>query len=59
MIRIVWERNLDIDEELRACFKDQQKAVGRVKRTNLKQILKETSIVWRIRKTLYESKDKC
>jgi hypothetical protein len=53
MMRIISERTFDIDEEFRACFIDWQKAVERVKLTNLKQILKETGTVWRIRMTIY------
>jgi hypothetical protein len=41
--------NLEIDEELNACFIDWQKASDRVKWTKLMQILKETGIDWRER----------
>ena len=41
--------NLEIYEELNACFIDWQKAFDRVNWTKLMQILKETGIDWRER----------
>jgi hypothetical protein len=52
MLRIIPERNLDIDEELYACFKDWQKAFERVNWTKLIQITKGTDIEWRERKLI-------
>ena len=45
-MRIISERTLEIDEELRVCFIDWQKAFDRVKWTKLMQILKRTGISW-------------
>jgi len=46
MLRIISERNLEIDEELSVCYIDWQKAFDRVNWTKLTQILKETGIDW-------------
>jgi hypothetical protein len=50
MLRIISERDLDIDEELCACFIDWQKAFDRVNWTKLMQILKGIGIDWRERR---------
>jgi hypothetical protein len=47
MLRIISERTLEIDEELRVCFVDWQKEFDRVNWTKLMQIIKETGIDWR------------
>ena len=52
MLRIISERNLEIDEELCVCFIDWQKVFHRVKWTKLMQILKETHIDWRERRLI-------
>ena len=44
MLRIIGERTLEIDEELRVCFTDWQKAFDQVNWTKLMQILKVTGI---------------
>jgi len=44
MMRIIAERNLEIDEELYICFTDWQKAFDRVNWTKLMQNLKRTGI---------------
>jgi hypothetical protein len=44
MPSIISERNLEIDEDLCACFIDWKKAFDRVKWTKLMQILKKTGI---------------
>jgi hypothetical protein len=44
MLRIISERNLEIDEELTVCFRDWQKAFDRVNWTKLMQIVKEINI---------------
>jgi hypothetical protein len=49
MLRIISERTLVIDEELRACFIDWQKAFVPFNWTKLMQILKGTGIDWRER----------
>ena len=46
MLRIISKRALDIDEELRACFVDWQKAFDRVNWTKFMQILNGTGIDW-------------
>ena len=46
MLRIISERNLEIDEELCVCFIDWQKAFYRVNWTKLMQILTGTGIDW-------------
>ena len=46
MLRIISERALDIDEELRACFIDRQKAFDRVNWTKFMQILNRNGIDW-------------
>ena len=52
MLRIISERTSEIDEELRVCFKDWQKAFDRVNWTKLIQILKGTGIDWRERRLI-------
>ena len=52
MMRIIAERNLEIDEELCICFIDWQKAFDRVNWTKLMQILKRTGIDWRERRLI-------
>jgi retron-type reverse transcriptase len=52
MLRIISERTLEIDEELRVCFIDWQKVFDRVSWTKLMQILKEIGIDWRERRLL-------
>jgi hypothetical protein len=49
MMRIIEERNLEIDKELCVCFIDSQKAFDRVNWTALMQILKRNGIDWRER----------
>jgi len=44
MLRIISERTLNIDEELRTCFLDRQKVFDRVNWTKFMQILKENGI---------------
>jgi hypothetical protein len=44
MLRIISERNLEIDEELSVCFIDWQKAFDRVNWTKLMQILEGNGI---------------
>ena len=44
MLRIIAERTLEIDAELRVCFIDWQKAFDRVNWTELTQILKGAGI---------------
>ena len=51
MLRIS-ERTLEIDEGLSVCFIDWQKAFDRVNWTKLMQILKETGIDWRERRSI-------
>jgi hypothetical protein len=46
MLRIISERNLEIDAEVSICFIDWQKALDRVGWTKLMQILKGTGIDW-------------
>jgi hypothetical protein len=46
VLRIIPERSLDIDEELRACIIDRQKAFERVNWTKFVQILNGTGIDW-------------
>ena len=46
MMRIIAERNMEIDEELCVCFIDWQKAFDRVNWTKLMQILQRTGIDW-------------
>ena len=46
MLRIISERNLEIDEDLSVCFIDWQKAFDRVNWTKLMQTLKGTGIDW-------------
>ena len=46
MLRVISERALDIDEELRACFLDRQKVFDRAKWTKFMQILKGNGIDW-------------
>jgi len=52
MLRIISERNLEIDEELCVCFIDWQKAFDRDNWTKLTQILKGTGIDWRERRLI-------
>jgi hypothetical protein len=52
MLRIISERTLEIDEELRVCFTDWQKVFDRVNWTKLMQILKENGIDWRERRLI-------
>ena len=52
MLRIISERTLEIDEELRVCFIDWQKAFDRVNWTKLMQILKGTGIDWHNRRLI-------
>jgi len=52
MLRIISERNLEIDEEISVCFIDWQKAFDRVNWSKLMQILKETGIDWRERRLI-------
>jgi len=52
MLRLISERNLDIDEELYACFKDWQKTFHNVNWTKLMQIIKGTDIEWRERRLI-------
>jgi retron-type reverse transcriptase len=52
MLRIISERTLEIDEELRVCFIDWQKAFDRVNWTKLMQILKKIGIDWRERRLI-------
>jgi len=52
MLRIISERTLEIDEELRVCLIDWQKAFDRVNWTKLMQILKGTGIDWRGRRLI-------
>jgi len=47
MLRIIYERTLEIDVELCVCFIDWQKASDRVNWTKLMQILKGIGIDWR------------
>jgi hypothetical protein len=42
MLRIITERTLEIEEEMRTCFIDWQRAFDRVKWTKLIQILEDT-----------------
>jgi len=51
-MRIIAERNLEIDEELCVCFIDWQRAFDRVNWTKLMQILKRTGIDWRERRLI-------
>jgi predicted DNA-binding protein len=46
MLRVISERTLEIDEDLRVCFIDWKKAFDRVNWTKLMQILKGTGIDW-------------
>jgi hypothetical protein len=50
MLRIISERNLDIDEELCSCFIHWQKAFDHVNWSKLMQIMKGTGIDWRERR---------
>jgi len=52
MMRIISERNLEIDEGLCVCFIDWQKAFDRVNWTKLMRILKRTGIDMRERKLI-------
>jgi len=52
LLRIIAERILEIDEELRVCFIDWQKAFNRVNWTKLMQVLKRTGIDWRERRLI-------
>jgi retron-type reverse transcriptase len=52
MLRIISERNLEIDEILIVCFIDWQKAFDRVNWTKLMQILKGTGLDWRKRRLI-------
>ena len=52
VMKIIAERTLKIDEELRICFKDWQKAFERVNWTKLMQILKRTGIDWHERRLI-------
>ena len=52
LLRIISERTLEIDEELRVCFIDCQKAFDRVNWTKLIQILKKIGIDWRQRRLI-------
>jgi hypothetical protein len=54
MLRIISERTLDIDEELRAFFIDWQKAFDHVNWTELMQIVKGTGTDWRERRLISE-----
>ena len=47
MLRIIAERNLEIDEKLCAFFTNWQKVSDLVKWTEFMKILKETGIGWR------------
>ena len=51
-MRTIAERTLEIDEELRICFIDWQKAFDRVNWTKLMQILKISDIDWRERRLI-------
>ena len=46
MLRIIRKRALEIEEEMRACSIDWQRAFDRVEWTKLMQILKDTCINW-------------
>jgi hypothetical protein len=46
MLRIISERALDIDQELRACFIDRQKEFDRGNLTKFMQILNGSGIDW-------------
>ena len=52
MIRIIAERTLEIDEELRVCFIDWQKEFYRVNWTKVMQTLKRIGIDWRERRLI-------
>jgi len=52
MLRIVSERNLEINDDLCVCFIDWKQAFDRVKWTKLMQILKGTGIDWRERRLI-------
>ena len=52
MLRIISERTLEIDEELRVCFTDWQKAFDQAKWTKLMQVLKEAGIDWHERRMI-------
>jgi hypothetical protein len=52
MLRIISERNLDINEEMCACFKDWQKAFDHINWSKLMQILKGIGIDWRERRLI-------
>jgi len=54
MVRIISERALDIEEELRACFIDRQKVFDRVNWTKFMQILKGSGIDWGERRLIYK-----
>jgi hypothetical protein len=52
MLRIISERNLEIDDELNICFIDWQKSFDRVNWTKLMQFLKDNGIDWRERRLI-------
>jgi len=52
MLRIISERTLEIDEELRVWFLDWQKAFHRVNWTKLMQILEGSGIDWHERRLI-------
>jgi hypothetical protein len=52
MLRIISERNLQIDGKLSVCFVDWKKAFDRVNWTKLIQILKENGIDWHERRLI-------
>ena len=52
MMRIIAEQTLEIDEELRVCYIDWQKAFDHVNWTKLMQILKRNGINWRERRLI-------
>jgi hypothetical protein len=52
MLRIISERNLELDEEVCVCLIDWQKAFDRVNWTKLMQILKGTGVDWRERRLI-------
>ena len=52
MLRIISERNLQIDGKLSVCFVDWKKAFDRVNWTKLIQILKENCIDWHERRLI-------
>ena len=52
MLIVISEHSLDVDEKFCAYFIDWQKAFDRVNWTKLMQILKETGIDWRERRSI-------